>query len=292
MRSWPRAQFQSSLVLTLLVVVLTLLPALPVYAQPTTFYFHDNSELSFSYPQFQVGNFQVSGIQAGPSSSSARIFSAANSAPPTTGGMAVAMSAQISVSGQQSGYAAFVAWVTSPFPTTLTLDGNVTMHVWMSSNTSLGFMQGSEFFMGVADYSPAGSGQFQLIDDYQSNAGFGNVLTKSPVEYIETLRINQHQFAQGNMIMLFAGVGSNAQGYTFTVYFDSPAWDSRADIPADPALTVAEFPNTILITVSTLALALIQIKRGRGHLFSTSNKQLRSQSQYVETKSERPCRQQ
>ncbi|HUK27269.1 MAG TPA: hypothetical protein VLV31_02500 [Candidatus Acidoferrales bacterium] len=260
MRPWPKFRVQPVLALTLLVVVLTLLPTLTVHAQPTTFYFHDKSELSFSYPQFQVGNFQVSGIQAGPSSLSARIFSAANSTPPTTGGTAVSMSAQIAISGQESGYAAFVAWVTDPFPATLTLNGNVTMHVWMSSNASVGFMQGSEYFMGVADYSPSGSGSFQLIDDYQSNAGFGNALSRTPTEYVATLVINQHQFGQGDMIMFFAGVGTNAQGYTFTVYFDNPEWESRADVPADPALAVPEFQNALLITTSALLLAIIQIK--------------------------------
>jgi hypothetical protein len=61
--------------------------------------------------------------------------------------------------------------------------------------------------------------------------------------------------------MFFAGVGSNQQGYTFTVYFDSPTWPSHADIPADPNLTVPEFPNAILITTIALLLAFIQIKR-------------------------------
>jgi hypothetical protein len=232
-----------------------------VFAYPTSFYFHDKSELTFSYPQFQVGNFQVSVIQANSSSSSARIFSAADSVAPTTGGITVPVSAQISILGEQSGYAAFVAWVTDPFPATLTLDGNVTMHVWMSSTASMGLLQGSELFMGVADYSPTGSGHFQLLDDYVSIPSFGNVLAKSPTEYVETMRISQYQFGQGDMIMFFAGVGSNQQGYAFTVYFDSPTWPSHADIPADPNLTVPEFPNAILISTIALMLAFIQIKR-------------------------------
>ena len=259
----PAPKFRSHLILAITLLAVLTFPSIgSVFADPTTsFYFHDNSELAFSYPSFQVGNFQVSAIQANSSSLSARIFSAANSVAPTTSGVDVSMSAQISISGQQSGYAAFVAWVTSPFPSTLTLDGNVTLHVWMGSNASLGLLQGSELFMGVADYSTTGSSQFQLLDDYLSTPSFGNVLAKSPTEYVETLRINQHQFAQGDMIMFFAGVGSNEQGCTFTIYFDSPTWPSRADIPADPTLTVSEFPNAILITTTALLLALIQIKR-------------------------------
>ena len=177
--------------------------------------------------------------------------------------MAVTMSSTISVSSQPQGYAAFVAWVTPPFPAAVTLDGSVVMHVWMSSNDVLYPWQGSEFFMGVADYSPSNSTQFQLLDDYLSNASIGyNGFTNSPNEYvINTMRINQHQFQAGSMLMFFAGAGSNKQGFSFTVYFDSPAWQSRADIPADPNLTMPEFANIIPILISTLLLPIIQTKR-------------------------------
>ena len=260
MQIW-NMKFSRTLITTLLVAI-PLVSATPVLASETTFYFHETQELTFVYPPFQIGNIQVSAIEANQSSSSARVFSAADANAPTTSGRAITVSALISVSGQQSGYAAFVAWVTSPFPATLTLDGNVTMHIWMGSNDSVGFLQGSEFFMGIADYSPSGSGssQFQLLDDYMSNAGFGNVFTKSPTEYVETLSISQHQFAQGDMIMFFAGAGSNKQGYSFTVYFDNPSWPSHADIPADPNLTVSEFPNAILIATAALLLVFTRFR--------------------------------
>jgi hypothetical protein len=104
------------------------------------------------------------------------------------------MSAQIIISGQPSGYAAVVAWVTSPFPANATLDGVVIMHVWMSSRDTLWPWQASELFMGVADYSPAGSTRFQLLDYYLGNATLGhNGFSNSPNEcIISTLRINQH----------------------------------------------------------------------------------------------------
>ena len=257
----PRNSLQLFLATIILSAIMTI-GIMPVQAQAmTTFYFHDNTELGFSYPSFQVGNYQVSPIQANPSSTSARIFSTANATAPTSSGANVTLSALISVSGQQSGYAAFLAWVTKPFPATLTLNGSVTMHVWMSSNDSLGFLQGSEFFMGIADYSSSGSGSFQLLDDYMSNPGFGNVIAKPPSEYVETMNINQHQFGQGDMIMFFAGVGSNQQGYTFTVYFDNPQYQSRADIPADHGLTVAEFPNAMLLTASALFIVFVRVER-------------------------------
>ena len=243
-----------------LILLLISASAVPVFAQQTTLYFHDDSELTFSYPAFQVGGFQVSGFQASPSSSSAQVFSAATPTAPVTGGIILVMHAEISVSGSQSAYAAFVGWVTNPFPANVTLDGNVVLHVWMSSNDSLGFLQGSEYFMGVADYSPLGSTQFQVLDGYLSNVVFGNTFSSTPTEYVTTLRITQHQFQAGSMMVFFAGAGSNKQGYTFNVYFDNPTWQSRADVPADPTLTVPEFHNPILILVPVLLFSFVETK--------------------------------
>ncbi len=211
----------------------------------------------------------MSGNHASPSSSSARVFEVATPSAPTGGGMAVTMSATISVSSQPQVYAAFVAWVSNPFPAAVTLDGNVVMHVWMSSTDGLAPWQGSEFFMGIPDYSPANSTQFQLLDDYQSNATIGyNGFTSSPNEYvINTMRINQHQFQAGSMLMFIAGAGSNKQGYTFNVYFDSPTWQSRADVPADPSLSVPEFPNLFPIILSALLLLpIVRVNRRRTRL--------------------------
>jgi hypothetical protein len=164
-------------------------------------------------------------------------------------------------------YAAFVAWLTNPFPSNVTLDGNVVLHVWMSSSDALLPWQGSELFMGLADYDPTGSPRFQLLDYYLSNATIGyNGLTSSPNEYvISTLRINQHQFHEGSMLMFFVGAGSNKQGYDFTVYFDSPNWASRADIPVDPTLAVPEFNDLgwILIAIFLIPIVVTTMNRRR-----------------------------
>jgi hypothetical protein len=238
-----------------IVLLLFLQFGAPVFAQQSTstLYFHDNSELIFTHSSFQFSGFQVSNIEAGPTSTSARIFQTATASPPTGNGIAVPLSANISVSGE--GYLAFVAWVSNPFPINVTLDGNVIMHVWMASNDSLYPWQGSEFFMGVADYY-ASTGSLQVLDDYVSNATAGyNGFTGSPNEYvISTLHITQHQFQAGSTLLFFAGAGSNKQDFSFTVYFDSPTWASRADIPADPTLTVAEFPTVAPLAIIVLLL--------------------------------------
>ena len=239
-----------------------------VSAQSTTFYFHDNSELTFSYPPFQIQNIQVSGIEANSSSLSAHVFEAATPTVPTGDGVALAMSSTIAVSSQPEVYAAFVAWITDPFPANVTLDGDVVMHVWMSSGDVLLPWQGCEFFMGIADYSPNTSTPFQLLDDYLSNATIGyNGFSNSPTEYVSpTLRINQHLFQAGSTLMFFAGAGSNKQAYSFTVYFDSPSWQSRADIPADTTLAVHEFHDFwILIPVSLLPLMGATLRRSFEH---------------------------
>ena len=115
--------------------------------------------------------------------------------------------------------------------------------------------------MGVADYSPSGSTQFQVLDDYLSNLASGNIFSSSPTEYVASLTISQHQFQAGSMMVFFAGAGSNKQGYTFNVYFDNPTWQSRADIPADPTLTVPEFQNLILILLPAFLVPFIETKR-------------------------------
>ena len=228
-------------------------------AEESTFYFHDDSELTFSYPPFQIQGYQISGMQASPASSSARVFQTANPTLPAGEGLALSMSSTISVSTQPQIYAAFVAWVTEPFPANVTLDGSVVMHVWMGSNDTLLPWQGSEFFMGIADYSPTSSTPFQLLDDYFSNATVGyNGFSNPPNEYvISTLRISQHLFQAGSMLMFFAGAGSNKQGYGFTVYFDSPSWESRADIPADLTLAVPEFHNVAWIFIPAFLIPLL-----------------------------------
>jgi len=240
-----------------LLIMIALAGTGPAYAQSTTLYFHDNSELTFSYPPFRFQGLQISGIQANSSSSSARVFTAATTVAPSGDGLPLSMSAMISVSSQPRVYAAFAAWVTNPFAANVTLDGNVTMHVWMSSNDVLLPWEGCEFFMGIADYSPGSSMPFQLLDHYLSNASIGyNALTTSPNEYvISTLRINQHQFHAGSMLMFFVGAGSNKRGYSFTVYFDSPMWQSRADIPAS---SLPEYSGWVWITMFAAALTVVR----------------------------------
>jgi hypothetical protein len=130
----------------------------------------------------------------------------------------------------------------------------------MSSSDVLAAWQGSEFFMGVGDYSPNSSTPFQALDEYFSNPTIGyNGFTYSPNEYlISTLHINQHQFQAGDKLVFFAGAGSNKLGFSFTVYFDGPTWPSRADIPSDPAMTVPEFPNAVLLATAVLLLIFTQ----------------------------------
>jgi hypothetical protein len=67
------------------------------------------------------------------------------------------------------------------------------------------------------------------------------------------------------MLMFFVGAGSNKQGYGFTVYFDSPNWASRADIPVDPTMAAAEFNDLgwTLIAIFLIPIIVTTIRRRR-----------------------------
>jgi len=230
-------------------------------AYETPFYFHNYRELSISLGQLEFGGFQVSSIETDPSSTSARAYADVTPDQPSGEGSRPTLSALIYVSGQQSGYAAVVAWFTRPFTIGVSLDGDVVMHVWMSSNDGVWPWEGSEYFMGIGDYSPGPTAPLTILWTYTSNAVAGNVFTNSPAEYTVSLHLSQHEFQSGSMLMFFAGAASKKQGYQFTVYFDSLSWSSRAEIPADPSLTVPEFDNLVIIVV--VAMTLIPPFRNR-----------------------------
>jgi hypothetical protein len=257
-----------SFVIVLLVLALSIGLILPqsVYGLQTTFFFHNNGELSISSNQVQIGPSQVS-IQASPSSSSARAFEVTTADPPSGTGTQIELAAQTYVpasGGNPSGYGALAMWFTKPLQTPLTLDGDVNIHAWMSSSDDVGFPGGSLYFFGVADYTPANS-QFQVLSSYLSNVcTLCNVFGSSPAEYSAPsgkIHINQHEFQIGDRLGFLAGAASTKQGWKFTVYFDSASWNSRADIPADSALSVPEFGNvTILLTSCALILSVFHRK--------------------------------
>jgi hypothetical protein len=247
--------------LALAVSICLIVPS-SVYGYQTTFFFHNNNELSISLNQVQIGSSQIS-VQASPSSSSARAFEESTANPPSGAGTSITLTAQIAaVNGGVSGYAAFAAWFTNPLQTQLILDGDVNLHVWMSSSDDVGAFGGSLFFLGVADYSPASS-KAEVLSIYATAGTLGNVFNISPQEYSAPggkIHINQHAFQIGERLMFLAGAASTKQGWTFNVYFDSPTWTSRADIPADAALSVPEFGNVTII-LTTCALIFLMFHR-------------------------------
>jgi hypothetical protein len=252
-----------SFVLVSLVLAVSIGLILPqsVYGYQTTFFFHNNGELSISSNQVQLGSSQIS-LQASPSSSSARAFEISTATAPSGTGTSINLAVQISVpasGGNPSGYAAFAAWLTKPLETSVMLDGDVNLHVWMSSSDDLGFPDGSLFIMGVADYSAANS-KVDVLSTYSSAGTIGNVFTSSPKEYSAPsgkIHINQHEFQTGDRLMFLAGAASTKQGWTFNVYFDSASWNSRGDIPADAALSVPEFGNVTILLASCALMFLI-----------------------------------
>ena len=250
------------LVSIVLAVSIGLIISQSVYAYQTTFYFHNTDELSISSNQVQG----ASQIQYSSSSSSARAFEIIDANAPSGAGTTIALTASISVpasGGNPSGYAAFAAWLTKPLQTALVLDGDVNLYVWMSSSFDIGFPDGSLFILGVADYSP-GTSNVNVLSTYLSGGTLGNIFTSSPKEYSAPsgkIHITQHEFPVGDRLMLFAGAASTKNGYQFNVYFDGSKWDSRADIPADAALSVPEFGNATILLASCALMFLMFHKK-------------------------------
>ncbi len=248
------------------VALSAVLPQL-VYGYQTTFFFHNNQELSLSLSQIQIGSMQIS-IQSYPSSSSARTYEEASISTPSGTGTTVTLTAQIYVpanAGQPSGYAAVVAWFMKPFQSRLRLDGDVNVHVWMSSNDDVGFLGGSLLFLGVADYSPSNS-KAEVLSSYVSDPTIGNSINPSPKEYSapnSRVHITQHDFQIGNRLVFFAGAGSTKQGWKFNVYFDGLSWNSRAEVPVDATLSVPEFTySSVLLALSAVIPSVLHRKLG------------------------------
>lgn len=243
-----RVRYSRSLILLFIIATSLLIPDI-VSGYQSTYYFHNISELSVSMSQVQIGSLQIP-IKANPSSSSARVFQESNQLLLSAVGTTLPLTSTIFVpaSGSQpSGYAAVVAWLTAPFQSTVKFEGDVIMHVWMSSNDELPFWEGSQYFMGVADYSS--DSKLDVIATYFSSGVPQNVFTPSAKEYTGSMRINQHDFQSGSRLMFFAGAGSTKQGWKFTVYFDSQNWNSRADVPIATTTTVTS-QGTSMVTTS------------------------------------------
>lgn len=141
-----------------------------------------------------------------------------------------------------------VSWITQPLSEETTIDGNVSMTVWMSTGDSAPLASG--YALGLTEVDSRGN----PIGDqfYQYAYATGSVLSQSPTQH--TLAFEVHRtFAKGNILGFFIIVGSTTQGWHYRVYFDSPDKDSFAELPI-ASTSIPEFSQLGTIACMTLAM--------------------------------------
>jgi hypothetical protein len=241
-------------------IIMVLWSAMPlVSAYQTTFYFHNHSQPSISVSPFKLGSFQIPAINASPDSPSARAFAEPTPTPPTGPGTSLDLTGLILIQGAASAYAGLAGWIMKPFSTEVSVTGDVIMHVWMSSQDSLLPWEVSVWFVGVADYRPGSPAQVLAIN--VTKPTLGSALSVSAAEYEGKMHINPHTFQPGSTILLFSGAASTRQGWKFTIDFDSPSHNSRAELPVDATLTIPEFRNITPILLAAGLIALISKRK-------------------------------
>jgi hypothetical protein len=142
-----------------------------------------------------------------------------------------------------------VAWITQPLEEDLTIRGNASITVWMSSPDA-GVAE-SGYLLGMAESTSL----VNIVGEpmYQYYQASGSVLQPSPSLYRLMFTVDR-TFAKGNIIAFFVMVGSTSRGWQVQVYFDSPQMNSFAELPLDGA-PIPEFSQ--LGTVGCLTLAML-----------------------------------
>lgn len=143
-------------------------------------------------------------------------------------------------------YMGYVAWtLAEPIQKDLHVVGEIKMTVWMSSTDDLGFLQGSGFGMGLTDIDEDGNMVeiFELVDEEGNvgGRGLGNVFSPTPTPYTMILDIEDYVFEKGHTIAFGVGFGSNKQGFSVNVFFDSPDNNSGATLQVKDLIDQNEF---------------------------------------------------
>jgi len=199
------------------------------------------------------------------SNSSILVYSGADTNPPTYStppmasvSCAIHQSTQILSAGVDAWFGS-VSWITQPLAEEMTIEGNVSMTVWMSTADSAPMASGYELGLTEVDNmgNPIGN---QL---YQYRYGTGSVLSQSPTRYTLVFGVNR-TFAKGNILGFFVIVGSTAQGWHYQVYFDSPSMDSFAELPTI-STSIPEFSQLGIVACMTLSMLCLGIIHRRKH---------------------------
>jgi hypothetical protein len=107
--------------------------------------------------------------------------------------------------------------------------GVVSIRVFASSTATVGFFSGGGYVMGLADINENGNEGEAYVTEGPQSIG-SNPFTSYAKMYTLNVQVD-HIFKKGHKIGFFMGAGSNIQGFTFDVYFDSPDWNSGTTLP-------------------------------------------------------------
>jgi hypothetical protein len=111
------------------------------------------------------------------------------------------------------------------------VSGTVEIRAYISSTFSdFGFLDGAGYGMGLAEIDTEGETLVQQFVTQGPQYWRQNPFTATPAVYTLTVNVD-HVFKKGNYLGFFVGAGSTVQGFTFTVYFDSPNCNSGASLP-------------------------------------------------------------
>jgi len=151
-----------------------------------------------------------------------------------------------------------VTWITQPLAENMTIQGSVSMTVWMSTPDEAPALSGYAFGLSEVDSlgNPIGESSYQYYYAY------GNVLGRSPAPFKLSFDVNR-TVTKGHIIGFFVVVGANTQGWRYQVYFDSPNMNSFAELPI-LSVPVPEFSEVIEVIIMTMVLvSLCVVRRSR-----------------------------
>ena len=199
-------------------------------------------------------NFHMYSLVYSNSNSSILIYNGADTNPPT---YADPVTGQVSCSVRQSAQIWFaqadvwlggVSWITQPLAEDVTIQGNVSMTVWMSTPDQETLASGYAFGLSEVDSmaNPIGD------PSYQYYYSLGSVLTPSRAPFQLAFTVNR-TFTKGNILGFFVIVGSATEGWRYQVYFDSPSINSFAELPV-LGVAIPEFSQAGLAISMTLAM--------------------------------------
>lgn len=151
-----------------------------------------------------------------------------------------------------------ILWITQPLTENMTVRGNMSMTVWMSTPDAS--VKASEYIFGVTELDSTANPVGEPTYGYYHNNG--SVLGSTANPYRLAIGIDR-TFASGHIIAFIVGVGSSTKGWRYQVYFDSASTNSFAELPI-LNVPIPEFSQVgVAVSMSFAVLCSYLIRRRR-----------------------------